>query len=49
VLFSHFTDLGIVALVPINSRSGAGTGIFALFCLSFDDLFPKGIGRLISP
>jgi hypothetical protein len=49
MLFSHYTDLGIVALVPMNSRSGAGAGVFAPFCLSIDNLFPKSIGRPIFP
>jgi len=41
------TELGIAAEIPMNPRSGAGTGFFALFHLFIDDLFPKSIGRPI--
>jgi hypothetical protein len=44
-----FTELGIAAEIPMNPRSGAGTGVFVLFHLFIDDLFPKGIGRPIFP
>ncbi len=44
-----YTELGIAAEIPTNSRSGAGTGVFALFHLFIDDLFPKSIGRPIFP
>jgi len=44
-----YTELGIAAEIPMNPRSGAGTGIFALFHLFIDDLFPKGIGKPIFP
>ncbi len=43
------TELGIAAEIPMNPRSGAGTGAFALFHLFIDDLFPKTIGRPIYP
>jgi hypothetical protein len=43
------TQLGIAAQIPINPRSGAGTGVFVLFHLFIDDLFPKNIGRPIFP
>jgi hypothetical protein len=42
-------EFGIAAEIPTNSRSGAGTGVFALFHLFIDDLFPKSIGRPIFP
>jgi hypothetical protein len=42
-----YTELAIAAEIPTNSRSGAGTGAFALFHLFIDDLFPKSIGRPI--
>ncbi len=44
-----YTELGIAAEIPMNPRSGAGTGIFALFHLFIDDLFPTSIGRPIFP
>ena len=42
-----YTELGIAAEIPMNPRSGAGTGVFVLFHLFIDDLFPKSIGRPI--
>jgi hypothetical protein len=44
-----YTELAIAAEIPMNPRSGAGTGIFALFHLFIDDLFPKSLGRPIFP
>ncbi|HEX9137974.1 MAG TPA: hypothetical protein VF905_13665 [Nitrospirota bacterium] len=41
------TELGIAAEIPMNPRSGAGTGFFVLYHLFIDDLFPKTIGRPI--
>ena len=41
------TELGIAAEIPMNPRSGSGTGVFVLFHLFIDDLFPKSIGRPI--
>ncbi len=38
-------ELGIAAEIPMNPRSGAGIGVFGLFHLFIDDLFPKSIGR----
>ncbi len=43
------TELGLAAEIPMNPRSGASTGIFALFHLFIDDLFPKSLGRPIFP
>jgi hypothetical protein len=45
----RYTELGLAAEIPMNPRSGAGTGVFALFHLFIDDLFPKSIGRPIFP
>ncbi len=42
-------ELGIAAEFPMNPRSGAATGVFALFHLFIDDLFPKSIGKPIFP
>lgn len=42
-----YTELGIAAEIPMNPRSGANTGVFVLFHLFIDDLFPKSIGRPI--
>ncbi len=44
-----YTELGIAAEIPMNPRSGAGTGVFVLFHLFIDDLFPKSIGGPIFP
>jgi hypothetical protein len=44
-----YTELGIAAEIPMNPRSGAGTGVFVLFHLFIDDLFPKSIGKPIFP
>ena len=44
-----YTELGIAAEIPMNPRSGAGAGVFVLFHLFIDDLFPKSIGRPIFP
>ncbi|HMK43790.1 MAG TPA: hypothetical protein VK445_06595 [Dissulfurispiraceae bacterium] len=44
-----YTELGIAAEIPMNPRSGAGTGVFVLFHLFIDDLFPTSIGRPIFP
>jgi hypothetical protein len=42
-----YTELGVAAEIPMNPRSGAGTGVFVLFHLFIDDLFPKSIGSPI--
>jgi hypothetical protein len=42
-------ELGIAVEIPMNPRSGTGTGVFALFHLFIDDLFPQSIGRPIFP
>jgi len=39
-----YTELAIAAEIPINPRSGATIGVFALFHLFLDDLFPRSIG-----
>ncbi len=44
-----YTELGIAVEIPMNPRSGADIGVFGLFHLFLDDLFPKGIGRPIFP
>ncbi len=44
-----FMELGLAAEIPMNPRSGAGTGFFALFHLFIDDLLPKSLGRPIFP
>ncbi len=43
------TELGLAAQIPVNDRSGSNVGIFALFHLFLDDLFPTGIGRPVFP
>ena len=44
-----YVELGIAAEIPMNPRSGADTGVYALFHLFIDDLFPKSIGKPIFP
>lgn len=44
-----YTELAIAAEIPTNNRSGAGTGVFALFHVFIDDLFPTSIGRPVFP
>jgi len=44
-----YIELGIAAEIPMNPRSGADTGVFALFHLFIDDLFSKSIGKPIFP
>jgi hypothetical protein len=39
-----YTEFGIAAQIPINSRSGSAVGVLGLIHLYVDDLFPKGIG-----
>ena len=39
-----FTQFGIAAEIPINSKSGKSVGILGLIHLYIDDLFPKSIG-----
>jgi len=42
-----YSELGIAAEIPMNPRSGATIGVFVLFHLFLDDLFPRSIGRPI--
>lgn len=42
-----FTEFGIAAQIPINSRSGSSVGVIGLIHLYVDDLFPKSIGAPI--
>ena len=42
-------ELGIAVQIPINSRTGKDVGVFALFHLFIDDLFPKSIGEPLFP
>jgi hypothetical protein len=44
-----YAEVGIAAQVPINSRTGHNVGVLGLVHLFIDDLFPKNIGRPISP
>ncbi|HET6513732.1 MAG TPA: hypothetical protein VFG09_01110 [Thermodesulfovibrionales bacterium] len=42
-----FTEFGIAAQIPVNSRSGRAVGVLGLIHLYIDDLFPKSIGAPI--
>lgn len=44
-----YTEFGVAAQIPINSRSGSSVGILGLIHLYIDDLFPKSIGRPVFP
>jgi hypothetical protein len=44
-----FTQFGLAAEIPTNSRSGADIGVLGLLHVFVDDLFPKSIGRPIFP
>jgi hypothetical protein len=46
ILFPGRTmQLGIEAVVPINSRTGGGTGLLLQLHFFLDDLFPKSLGK----
>jgi len=38
-------QIGIEAVIPVNSRSGSKTGIIAQLHFYLDDIFPKSIGK----
>ncbi len=42
-------ELGLAAKIPINSRTGDDTGIYALLHFFVDDIFPKSLGRPLFP
>jgi hypothetical protein len=44
-----YAELGVAAEIPVNRQSGADIGVFFLFHLFIDDLFPDSIGRPIFP
>jgi hypothetical protein len=41
----RYVQLGIEAMIPINTRSGSGTGVIAQLHFFLDDLFPHSFGR----
>ena len=41
----RYMQLGIEAVIPINSRSGSKTGVIAQLHFYLDDLFPTSIGK----
>ena len=41
----RFVQLGIEAVIPVNSRSGSRTGVLAQLHFYLDDLFPTSIGK----
>ena len=41
----RYVQVGIEAVIPVNSRSGSHTGVIAQLHFFIDDLFPKSIGR----
>ena len=38
-------QIGVEALIPVNSRSGSKTGVIAQVHFFLDDIFPKSIGK----
>ena len=43
----RYMQLGLEAIIPMNDRSGAKTGVMAQVHFFLDDLFPRSIGRPI--
>jgi len=43
----RYMQLGLEAIVPVNGRTGGGTGVMAQIHFFLDDLFPRSIGRPI--
>jgi hypothetical protein len=41
----RYVQLGIEAIIPINSRTGGKTGVIAQMHFFLDDIFPKSIGK----
>ena len=41
----RYVQLGLKAIVPLNSDSGHGTGVLAQLHFFMDDLFPSTFGR----
>ncbi len=42
-------ELGLAAKIPVNSRTGDDTGVYALLHFFIDDIFPKSLGKPIFP
>ena len=40
-------QLGIEAVIPVNSRTGSKTGVIAQLHFYLDDIFPNSIGKPI--
>lgn len=47
VWIGKYTEFGLAAQIPINSRTGKNVGVLALIHFFIDDLFPKSIGAPI--
>ncbi len=43
----RYFQLGLEAVIPVNSRTGGKTGVLAQLHFFLDDLFPRSIGRPI--
>ena len=42
-------ELGLALQIPVNSRTGDNTGVFALLHFFIDDIFPNSLGRPLFP
>jgi hypothetical protein len=47
IWFGKYIQLGLEAQIPVNSNSGDGVGVLALFHVFIDDVFPNSLGRPI--
>lgn len=41
----RYVQVGVEAVIPINSRSGRGVGVLAQLHFFLDDIFPQSLGR----
>ena len=49
IWFGKYLQLGLEAVIPINTRSGKNVGVLGLVHLFIDDLFPHSFGRPLFP
>jgi len=49
IWFGKYLQLGLEAVIPINTRTGKNVGVRGLVHLFIDDLFPHSLGRPLFP
>ena len=49
IWFGKYLQLGLEAIIPINTRSGKNVGVLGLVHIFIDDLLPHSIGRPLFP